>query len=84
MNSVIVVSSCFKIVLYLWKGWGLFRLITVKFIKPVQNGEHVCKLNGRHPNAVSAMAFNSFYDTLVTTCTHLCIWLPDPKFDHLE
>ena len=50
----------------------------------IQNGEQICKLNGRHPNAISAMAFNHFYDTLVTACTHLAIWLPDQQYDQLD
>jgi len=46
-----------------------------------EKGEHIGKLDGRHPNAVSAIAFNHSSDLLVSACSQLCFWLPDEKFD---
>jgi len=46
-----------------------------------KNGDHVGKLDGQHPNAVTSLAFNPFFDVIASSCTHMCLWLPDEQYD---
>ena len=62
-------------------GFEFKNVKTFRLLIFFQNGDHVGKLDGQHPNAVTSLAFNPFFDVIASSCTHMCLWLPDEQYD---